>query len=555
MRVTTGLPAAKLGTVPAFVAGMQAKTEDHAHDEHGHGTRHLGRRRRQERRAVAVLVVLLLIAVSLAVSYATLRSQSSALLIQQNADLGAAARQAAFTGMTIGLKQMQTGDWTGVDSVVSGSLNDATSYQAAYFAGDASLAPGDPEYAELPYRVTILATGQAVDAGDLARVATHEIRAVVRLVPRDLGPQPVDWEGMQQYTVYQSKNDAFEIDIPCRIEGPVRAQGTLRAAAHYPNDYDAWKRYLTDLNAMRVNLQQDYRPLTGPISLPRSAQTVLQLSGLENRLGVTLNDVPTQETAADFSQPALPSSYRLYDGGPLYTIPRVLANPLENVTLEADPSSNPLGLFYRETNLSIRDNVTIRGSLICRDDVDVEGINVRFEPVEMPSLHEPGAAEAEVLQQRPLRLPAVSCRNFNVKSTGGGSLTGLVAAFNEFKVEKSPATVAFQVTGRIIARRFFVKERQPWETEKWSDHYIAFMIQLVYTNGGVTPVPCFPIWLAKMGLDPKPSIRIVPDPTPVDYRWKMSYDTILLPHAGDASPQDPNNPGLRWDLLEWTDRP
>jgi hypothetical protein len=58
-----------------------------------------------------------------------------------------------------------------------------------------------------------------------------------------------------------------------------------------------------------------------------------------------------------------------------------------------------------------------------------------------------------------------------------------------------------------------------------------------------------------MGLDPKPSIRIVPDPTPVDYRWKMSYDTILLPHAGDASPQDPNNPGLRWDLLEWTDRP
>ncbi|OHB81054.1 MAG: hypothetical protein A2V98_23445 [Planctomycetes bacterium RBG_16_64_12] len=482
---------------------------------------------------MTVLVVMLLIAITLGLSYAMVRSQTTALQIQRNGDVRASARRAALTGLTMALKKMHTSQWcygAGLSTTLAGSIGSHESYQVTYALGDPSLPAGDPDF---PYRVTLHATGTATDAGDAGRTATHRARAVVCLTPRSVAAEPTDWVTMQKYTVYQSKSDSFEIDIPCRLEGPVRVQGKLRIAIHYPNDNNAWSRYLGDLNAMRLAGQPDYRPFNGPVYLPFLVQTGADLGALTVKLGVTAYDRPVNEARADWTLPVNHTAYQIYPGGPIYTIPWV-GSTLENVTLEAEPSTNPLGLYYRDGDITIRKNVSIRGSLFSKHDVTIEGTNVRFEPVSLPALY---GSDASV------RLPAVTCNKFTVKSTASGSLSGLAAVFDDYSVEKSPATVEFAISGRLIARRLFIKERQPWEMVDWSGSYAEFLAQLGGAMGPV--VPYFPVWMARKGYNPKPLVTIKPDASPIAYHWKKPYDPVYVPHPVDG--------GLRWDLLEWTD--
>ena len=500
------------------------------------------RSRAPARRAVAVLIVLLLISITLALSYSVMRSQGTAIQIEHNANLGTAARQAAVTGLTAALKNMHAADWAGVDSTLTGSLGGYEGYEVTFTAGDPALTAGHPDYADFPYRVTLLSTGFAADPTDPQRISTHQVRAVVRLAPRAVADEPSDWDAMQRNTVYQTKTDPFEVDIPCRLEGPVRVQGKLEVARHYPDDYGAWCRYLWDLNEMRLDGLPDCRPFTGPVRLPLSAQNADDLWALDICLDAAPVDKPVREAAADWTKPTGFTDYRIYDGGPVYTIPAV-GSTLQNATLEPDPLTNPLGLYYRGGNVTIADNVTIHGSLFCKDDINVEGLNVHFEPVELPPLH---GSEA------PVRLPVATCLDFKVRPTAGGTLAGLVAVFDEFQIEKSPETVEFAVTGRIITRKFYINQRQPWEVLDWKDYLDEYEFQLAWWQG---VVPYFPLWMADYGRDPKPLLTVTPDSTPVQYHWKNPYDPIYVPHPDDATELDPEYPGLRWDLLQWTDNP
>ena len=486
------------------------------------------------RRGVAVLIVLLLLSITLGLSYAMVRSQTTALQIQQNANVRVSARRAALTGLTVGLKKMHTNAWCygdGVNTTLAGSIGDSLIYQVSYAAGDPSLAADDPDY---PYRVTILSTGTATDPTDPERTSTHQARAVVQLVPRALAEEPDDWDTMQQYTVYQSKKDNFEIDIPCRLENQVRVQGKLKIAPHYPSDGNPWRRYLGDLNTMRLAGYPDYRPFNGPVALPVSEQDGEDLSALIVRLAVTTVNMPVKEAASDWTQPGSFTDYQVYPGGPVYTAPWV-GSTLHNTVLEPDATTNPLGLFYRDGDISIWENVTVRGSLFCDHDVRIEGANVNFLPVELPAL---------VGSEGSLRLPAVTCDKFVVKPGAGGSLTGLAAVFDTFEIERSPATLQFAFIGRAILKKLYVKEREPWQDENWDDRYEEFKAQL----GGEGPVvPYFPLWMGMRGYDPRPRITFKPDPGPVTYHWKKTSDPIYVPHPDDS--------GLRWDLVEWTDSP
>jgi hypothetical protein len=53
--------------------------------------------------------------------------------------------------------------------------------------------------------------------------------------------------------------------------------------------------------------------------------------------------------------------------------------------------------------------------------------------------------------------------------------------------------------------------------------------------------------MGKLGLDPKPRLVVQPDSDPVTYHWHYPNDPIYVPHQDD--------PGFRWDLLEWTHNP
>jgi len=157
--------------------------------------------------------------------------------------------------------------------------------------------------------------------------------------------------------------DGFVVELPCRIEGPTRLQGRLYLAEDAPNDTSAHSQYLTDLNTMRQQGYGDYRPFNGPVSLRATAQTGSTLHNLQTKLGVTYTASSLKAPASDWVRPTSLATYRLYLGGKSYNVP-VVGTTLENITLSADPKTNPLGLFWREGSVTLRGNVTIRGTLL-----------------------------------------------------------------------------------------------------------------------------------------------------------------------------------------------
>jgi hypothetical protein len=480
---------------------------------------------------VAVLLVVLLLALTLGLSYAAVRSQHTAVQIQSNAERIGLARQAALSGLAIGFRRVHTSSWGGVGTSISGVLGDYESYEVQFLAGDPRLGPGHPEYEDYPYRITLIATGRAVDPLNQHCVSTHKIRAVLRLNPRALASAPTDWQVMQQYTVYQTTRDNVTLEIPCRLEGRLRFQKKLKLADSYPTDSHAWIRYLSDLNAMRKAGLPDYRPLTGPVHLRVGDQDAKILSGLLFGLEVSVIDTPPSSTAADWVQPTGLSAYRIYSGGPLYTIAS-LGDELENTQLGPDPMSNPLGLFYRDGTLTVRHNVVVRGSLYCRGDLRAEGAEMRLEPVPLPPLHGSTA---------PTRLPTAVCRNLLLRPNSNGTITGLVAAFGELKVEKAWETQTWAFVGRAICQKLNLLERQPWDTLDWEAAYEQFIKQSRSPGG----IKYFPQWLGTQGRDPQPRITIKPDPSTFRYHWHNPGNPIFVPHA--------NDPGLRWDLIDWSD--
>ena len=69
-----------------------------------------------------------------------------------------------------------------------------------------------------------------------------------------------------------------------------------------------------------------------------------------------------------------------------------------------------------------------------------------------------------------------------------------------------------------------------------------------YTLDRVELLPYFPVWMyQKQGRAPEPLWTIQPDAQTIRYHWQNWDEPIFQPHPDDG--------GLRWDLLEWTDNP
>lgn len=196
---------------------------------------------RRSRRGVSVILVLALVSMTLALSYAMLRTQATIEQTERNSSHRATARQAAMSGMSIALRTITQPTWGGVDAGLSGNLGDGSTYAVGFETGDKSLAVGDPDYAEYPYRVTITATGSVADPANPQIQATHQVRAVVQLVPRKLVDAPGNWSTMQPFTVYQwgtGVDREVDITTPVHVEGPVFLQNKINYLTDYPGDGD-----------------------------------------------------------------------------------------------------------------------------------------------------------------------------------------------------------------------------------------------------------------------------------------------------------------------------
>ncbi len=159
---------------------------------------------RHARRGFSALIVLLLIAVTLSLSYASMRSQSVNARIQRNASSRVCARSAALAGLTLGLKVMHTDDWQGVDTELKGVLSPYETFTVEFKTGDGSIEDDSVTHLQSALRVTLTSEGRARDPNNPKRVTTHTEKAVVELIPAwNPFEQDCKWPRLNDFTSYQ----------------------------------------------------------------------------------------------------------------------------------------------------------------------------------------------------------------------------------------------------------------------------------------------------------------------------------------------------------------
>lgn len=500
-------------------------------------------RRRRARQGISVLVVLLLLSTTLALSYAILRSQGTALQLQDNATLHLSARQAAMSGIAVGLKKMHDTSWDGVDSSLSGTVRSHCTFKVDFRTGDPSLTSSSPDYSEYPYRVSLVSTGTATDAGDTNRSATYRVRAVVRLIPRKLPDEPSEWFSMTTNTVHQyNKTGSVTLAVPCRIEGTIRSYGKWDFPAECKWGSTEETDYLRDLNSMRLAGMGDYRPFDRQMTLPFSKQPSGLIDAI-TALGITPNDL-TMSPADDWDFPANVRTYQIYPGGKTYSVSAPpLSHYLWSTTLQPHPMTNPLGIFGRDGSVALGDNVTVQGTLLQSSNggnIVFSGRSVQITPLDLPAIYP---------DTRPVQLPVVMARrDFQIAAGAQGSITGLVAAWRQFDVATDhQGASSVEMACRIVAQDLHIHGLDEWKSV--SSFWWQWLYALYYLQQSAGD-KFFPRWLKTVsGLDYSPRIVIRPDTRSINYHypWLSTSNPIYVAHPDDG--------GLRWEVVDWTENP
>lgn len=480
---------------------------------------------------MAVVLVLVVLSVGLAMAYGMMRVQATAEQVQNNSIHRGDARQAALSGISIGLWKMHQTGWAGAGTTTSGSLNAYDSYEVTYATGDPNLTSASADYAMYPFRVTVLSKGYSTDPGTGAK-ATHQVRAVVQLVPRKLSDPPTDWANILPYSVFQKKNDDFKIHMPMQMRGIVRIQGELKLN----NDYSEWKTagntYFSDLKTLFTQ-GTDHRPFTGSIFWNTSRQDGDEIAWLGAQLGLTTTNT-ADKTIADWLGLSPNATYRLYSGGATYNVAPIVNDVPAGTTLDADPLTNPLGLYYQSGDVRLGSNVTIRGSVTAEgtNGLTINGTNVTLNPVDLPPLD--GTTT-------PVQLPTVIAKMFKQPANMRSTVRGLMSIDNDFDILADTQDAMMTLEGKLVARRVYVRERAEWDAQDWNSLLNIFNLIPILK-------PLFPTWAeANYNTKSIPKVVLRPDSATVLYHWITRGVPLYAVPASDT--------GLRWDIISWKDSP
>ncbi|MBX3414875.1 MAG: hypothetical protein KF708_19480 [Pirellulales bacterium] len=476
--------------------------------------------------------MLLVLSAALVLTYAVLNSQSTALQIQRNSGRTLEAKQVATSGMLAAIRRMHQTNWAGVETTFTGSYGTSGSYEVSFTTGDAQIVPGSAEDHHWPYRVTLLAKGSVTNPDHPTVKATYEIEAVVQLVPRGLSATPSEWSSITQHTLYQLSTDDCRLEVPISIKGPVRFQSGIQLiTSNSIGDSSARTRYAGDLNLMRNAGYPDYRPFNNTVKFPYSMNDSSMRSFLQTQLGVSTSDVSLTSTSLPASFSA-PTGYQLYAGGKVYS-PQSLPSSVNGGTYEASPRTNPLGLFVRNGSVDLKNNTTIRGTLIATDQVNIDGTNVTLEAVNLESIE--GASQ-------PSRLPVIYARNLALNATSGATIRGATLVLQEFQsISGDQATMNVTFTGNVAARRIRLRGRNGWSNASWPLLMTLFNLQANLLNG----IKYFPVYAHALGYQAVPVVTLQPETEQVTEHCPDVGQPIYVPRSSD--------PGLRWQLIRWTD--
>ncbi|MCE9605270.1 MAG: hypothetical protein K8U03_10255 [Planctomycetia bacterium] len=489
------------------------------------------------RSGIAIVLVLAMIAMTMAVSYSMLRSQTAQLKSSAGSELRIDARQAALSGLSAALRKMNQTSWSGADSTLTGTINSSQTYTATYTTGDDSLAVTDAQAADWPYRVTILSTGYATDTSVSTVPTTYKVQAVVDLVPKQVATNPTPWAGMQSYVLYQTGTDDLSVQLPLKVDGPVRFQGSLtNFCTTYPSPTACRAQYLSDLNLMRTKGYGDHRPFTGPISLPTASTSTTIRSLLTSNLGLTVTNLASSSSTG-WNAPSSMSTYQLYPGGRAYTIP-TLATTVSGISLQPDPRDNPAGLFFRNGDVTLGNNTTIVGTVISTGKVKFTGVNVSVQGPTLPALD--GSSTT-------FQLPAVIATSDIVLSDGASAtVRGTVATFTKFSASGGSESSKFDLQGKLICKQLEVLSRSEWNlgTFWWSLAWGWYNDQLSDPN----PQKYLPVYMQGWSMHYAPQITIAaPTTTSSTQQWFTAGSPLYAVGTGDV--------GLRWSVMRMKEIP
>jgi len=202
---------------------------------------------------------------------------------------------------------------------------------------------------------------------------------------------------------------------------------------------------------------------------------------------------------------------------------------LQNQSLQPNPLTNPLGLFYNAGEILVGNNTTVQGTLISPDEIELAGTGVTCTPVVLPALD--GTTE-------PVRLPALISRRVSVNSGSYATVNGNVLAWDRWQVDVRYAHTVHVMTGTVVAEEARIERRTNWSSLAWGTYYTLFQFQL---SGGT---PYFPLFCQSLNLPVQAPILLQPDSTYRDH-YQQFTQPIYAPAGGDA--------GLFWEVLSWKD--
>ena len=210
------------------------------------------------------------------------------------------------------------------------------------------------------------------------------------------------------------------------------------------------------------------------------------------------------------------------------------------MTLAPDVLTNPLGVFYRWGGLTLNDNVTIQGTVILNGTssdpkMSLEGDNITLLPAEIPML--------EGTSQR-VEIPVALIKDDLEIDSDTATINGLVSVWDRFEVKWGADTAALNFSGRLLTDTLIIEPRLGWTNDEgwWRDLANSFLAQL----GEANAIDYYPQWVEQQqSLPVTPAIRFTPSASPVTYHWHDWTKPLFVAH--------PNDNGLVWDLIEWTD--
>ena len=343
------------------------------------------------RSGISLILVMFALSLSLVLTYSFIQSQSVLTQISENGSRRDLARNAARAGIADALNRMNSLEWSGIDDQYQRpfqSNSDGESYYSISFE------PINDSLSSV-LELEVHSLGVWTSAENNKMRTEYEITARMRLVPRLKGRTILpgdsasatdqisntgDFDRIKQYALFAEQGYSSLILDPCdRIDGNLWLYDQLTLF----ND-PAWSssvrdEFLEDLGDRCVSFPAGSADLTeSRVAYPHP------LAG-----NITFYDYPSYSVREDLSdlkvnwsttneRLTIPqtdyssfSAYRLYEGGPLYQAV-TLSSSLYNKTLQPTPD-NPLGIFYRSGNLTVYDNVTIQGTLVCTGKVYFHG--------------------------------------------------------------------------------------------------------------------------------------------------------------------------------------